>query len=125
MEYREWVFGKLSAAHEPFLSERLRRVFGRLSPDFLRPMFASRSDLKSTLWRIGVWRNALTHVTADVDEIGANLRWLHVATNQLLIALKANLLLDLGFEVGDLPTRFQYDQTYRFYSSHTLSETML
>lgn len=117
-EYRDWVRGKLWNAHELFLSARLKRVFDRLGHDFLRRLFNSRDEQKTVLWRMGVWRNALTHVTSTVEENAEHLVWLHIATNQLLCALKANLLLDIGFSPGDLPERFKHNQTYNFFAHH-------
>jgi hypothetical protein len=116
VEYREWVSGKLAHSDEPFLNERLGRMFGRLGKPFVTRMFSSRTKMKRQLWRMAEWRNRLTHVTAEADEIDKGLRFLHVATNQILTALKANLLLDLGFSEVELAECFKHNQMYLFFS---------
>lgn len=112
----EWLTGKLSHSYEAFLNERLLRFFERLGRPFWSRMFASRTKMKRQLWKIAEWRNALTHVTSTVDEISADILFLHVATNQLLTGLKANLLLDLGFSTEDLRDAFKHNQMYLFFS---------
>jgi len=118
VEHREWAAGKLAHSDEPSLNERLGRMFDRLGKPFLARMFPSRTKMKGQLWRMAEWRNRLTHVTAEADDIQKGIRFLHVATNQLLTALKANLLLDLGFSEMELAECFKHNQTYLFFSRH-------
>lgn len=115
-EFRPWLRGKLHTSNEPFLNERLQRVFERPGEAFWKHMFGSRKKMRSRVWQIAQWRNALTHVTADIDEIREHLLDLHVATNQIVSAVKANLLLDLAFTEEQISTAFKYNQTYQFFS---------
>lgn len=113
---RVWLGRKLENSYGPTFTDRVEDLFMRLGQEFLKPMFSNRKKVASGAWRIGDWRNKLTHMRIEPAEISANLREIHACTNQLLIALKANLLLDLGFAAADLAKAFQYNQTYQIFS---------
>lgn len=117
----EWLTGKLANSGEPFLTERLVALFDRLGGEFLQPMFSSRKAMKSGAWLIADWRNKLTHMRATPAEIAEGLFAIHVCTNQLLITLKANLLLDLGFERTDIISSFKYSDIYNYFAHHEKS----
>lgn len=113
---KEWLRGKLAHAAEPFFTERLAALFGRLGDDFLRPMFPTSKKLDGGIRHIAEWRNKLTHMRAEPEQILTALTDIYARTNQLLFMLKANLLLDLGFDHEHLLAAFKYNQTYRFFS---------
>ncbi len=115
-EYRAWLEGKLNRSEKPFLNERLARLFDRPGKAFWSRMFSSKAKMKSQLWRIAEWRNALSHVTSDAASITENLTFMHEAMNQLIAAIKANLLLDLQFSEDELLACFRYNQSYIFRS---------
>lgn len=113
---RVWLSRKLENSSGPTFTERVEDLFMRLGLDFLKPMFPTKKNVGSGSWRIGDWRNKLTHMRAEPEEISNGIREIHACTNQLLIALKANLLLDLGFASEEVARAFQHDQTYLVFS---------
>jgi hypothetical protein len=115
-EHRVWLEGKLDRSEKPFLNERLARLFDRPGKAFWSRMFSSKAKMKSQLWRIAEWRNTLSHVTSDAASITENLAFMHEAMNQLIAAIKANLLLDLQFSEDELLACFRYNQSYIFRS---------
>lgn len=120
---RSWVKGKLKHAYEPALAERLFELFTQFGDDFTRPMFATPGELRRSVDEMAEWRNKLTHLTATPEEIDSALFDLHVFTNQLLTALKASVLLALGFTAADLESCFRYNQMYRHFARRRPLET--
>jgi hypothetical protein len=119
----EWLKGKLAFSGEPFLNERLNALFERLSDQFTSRMFQKEEEMKEAARQIGRWRHKLTHMRAKPAEIAANLVDIHVCTTQLLLTLKANLLLDLGFSHDDVIEAFRYNDAYNYGASRRAVKT--
>jgi len=115
-EDRGWLRWRLGRSNELLLRERLGELFNRLGDQFTRRMFFSPERQEREIDEMVEWRNALTHLRAEPSHVDRNLVHIGIAANQLLTALKANILLELGFTVEDLETAFEHNDTYNYFA---------
>lgn len=115
-EHREWLDRRLKNSNEPPFESRIREIFLRLDPHFRRLMFSSKKTFADNVSEIRDWRNKLTHLRVDNDEVDRNLLRISTAANQLYVGLLANVLIDLGFKSSELRERFDQNERYRWWS---------
>lgn len=112
-EDAEWLAEALQYEYEPPLRARINGLFKRVGRPFLLGMSGPRRKQDSVAHSIATYRNKLAHLTLTSAELDAALIDLHDLTLQMLVILKANLLLDLGFQPADLIASFRYNDGYR------------
>jgi hypothetical protein len=108
-----WLGEALQHGYEPALRVRVNTLFARLGRSFMRGMCGSRGKQDTVAYHIATYRNKLAHLTLTSTELDAALIDLHDLSLQMLVVLKANLLLDLGFQPADLAESFRYNDGYR------------
>jgi hypothetical protein len=108
-EHRDWLAGRLTYSNELTLRKRLRDILKRC-PEVATKLVGKR---KGFIQRVGIARNYLTHYDEALEEEAPKGLDLYPLTIQLQALVELCLLLELGFDCGEIDSFFERVGRYR------------